>query len=183
MSPAASRAMPVLTKPCEPLALKFADDGSIPNNPRLPFLVYRGAIDLAGTPYAEEVVEKTFARHKWGGTWRNGIYPYVHYHSMIHEALAIARGRAKVRFGGLKGREIDLIAGDVVVLPAGTGHQCVWAAPELMVIGAYPKTGKYDLCRGSKAEHAKAMRTIPKVPLPDTDPVFGKDGPLVSLWR
>ena len=25
-----------------------------------------------------------------------------------------------------------------------------------MVIGAYPKVGKYDLCRGSKAEHAKA---------------------------
>ena len=26
----------------------FADDGSIPNNPRLPFLVYPGALDLSG---------------------------------------------------------------------------------------------------------------------------------------
>ena len=140
----------------------FADDGSVPNNPRLPFLVYRGAIDLSGTPDPEEVIEKTFARHGWGDMWRNGIFPYVHYHSMIHEALGIARGRAKVRFGGSKGEEIELIAGDVVVLPAGTGHQCLWAAPELMVIGAYPKTGKYDLCRGSKAEHAKALETIPQ---------------------
>ena len=36
--------------------------------------------------------------------WRNGIYPYVHYHSMIHEALGVARGRAKVRFGGDNGQ-------------------------------------------------------------------------------
>ena len=69
------------------------------------------------------------------------------------------------------------------MLPAGTGHQCLWAAPELMVIGAYPKSGKYDLCRGSKAEHARAVETIADVPLPATDPVYGADGPLKSLWR
>ena len=69
------------------------------------------------------------------------------------------------------------------MLPAGTGHQCLWAAPELMVIGAYPKSCKYDLCRGSKAEHARAVETIGGVPLPATDPVFGVDGPLKSLWR
>jgi uncharacterized protein YjlB len=175
--------MPVLTKFAEPLAFSFADDGSIPNNPTLPFLVYRGAIDLSGTPDPERVIEKTFARHGWGDMWRNGIYPYVHYHSMIHEALGIARGRAKVRFGGAQGETLELAGGDVVVLPAGTGHQGMWVAPELVVIGAYPRTGKYDLCRGSKAEHAKALVTIPKVPLPETDPVHGKDGPLMRLWR
>ena len=175
--------MSVLTKSAEPSALMFSDDGSIPNNPRLPFLVYRGAIDLSGTPDPEEVIEKTFARSRWGEMWRNGIYHYVHYHSMIHEALGIARGRAKVRFGGANGEVMDLAGGDVVVLPAGTGHQCMWASPELVVIGAYPKSGKYDLCRGSKAEHAKALATIPQVPLPETDPVHGKDGPLTVLWR
>ena len=161
----------------------FTDDGSIPNNPRLPFLVYRAGIDLSGTPDPEEVIEKTFRRHGWGDMWRNGIYPYVHYHSMIHEALGIARGRARVRFGGAQGEELDLGPGDVAVLPAGTGHQCLWAGPELLVIGAYPKTGTYDLCRGSKAEHINAVRAIPKVPLPETDPVHGTSGPLKSLWR
>jgi uncharacterized protein YjlB len=175
--------MAVVTKPTAPLALMFADDGAIPNNPRLPFLLYRGAIDLSGTPDPEEVIEKTFSRHGWGDMWRNGIFPYVHYHSMIHEALGIARGRARVRFGGEKGEEIELIPGDVCVLPAGTGHQGLWAAPELMVIGAYPKVGKYDLCRGSKAEHARAIETIPGVPLPDTDPVYGDKGPLMSMWQ
>jgi uncharacterized protein YjlB len=88
-----------------------------------------------------------------------------------------------VRFGGAQGEEVDLVPGDVAVLPAGTGHQCLWAAPELLVIGAYPRSGRYDLCRGSKAEHAKALKTIPLVPLPDTDPLHGPDGPLVELWR
>jgi uncharacterized protein YjlB len=175
--------MPVLTRSAEPIALTFADDGSIPNNPRLPFLVYRGAVDLSGSPNPEDVIEKAFARNGWGNHWRNGIYPYVHYHSMIHEVLAIARGSAKVRFGGNAGEVFELAVGDVAVLPAGTGHQCLWAAPELCVIGAYPKSGKFNLCRGSKGEHAKALETIPAVPLPDSDPVYGEDGPLTKLWR
>jgi len=69
----------------------FRDDGSIPNNPRLPFLVYGGAIDLAGEASPERVIESTFAENGWGDMWRDGIFPYVHYHSMIHEALRIAR--------------------------------------------------------------------------------------------
>jgi uncharacterized protein YjlB len=160
----------------------FTDDGSIPNNPRLPLLVYTDAVDLSGTPDPEEVIERTFARHGWGDMWRNGIYSYVHYHSMIHEALGIARGRAKVRFGGAQGRELDLAAGDIMVLPAGTGHQCMWASPELVVIGAYPKAGRFDICRGTKAERVKAIAAISKVPLPDADPVRGKHGPLMRLW-
>ncbi len=96
--------------------------------------------------------------------WRNGIFPYAHYHSMIHEAMGIARGRAKVRFGGDNGEAIDVVPGDVVILPAGTGHQCLSHSPELVVIGAYPPSGKYNLCRGSKADHAEALVTIPKVP-------------------
>jgi uncharacterized protein YjlB len=175
--------VPAVIKSPEPLTLMFADDGAIPNNPRLPLLIYRRAIDLAGTPNPEEVIEKALARHGWGNSWRNGIYPYVHYHSMIHEVLAVARGRAKVRFGGTAGRELELEAGDVAVLPAGTGHQCLWAAPGLNVIGAYPKSGTYDLCRGSKAEHARAVETIPKVPLPDSDPLHGASGPLIKLWQ
>ena len=83
----------------------------------------------------------------------------------------------------LKGKEIELNQGDVVVLPAGTGHQCLWASPDLLVIGTYPKSGRYDLCRGSKAERQAALQAIPEVPLPETDPVFGKSGPLMRLWQ
>ena len=74
-------------------------------------------------------------------------------------------------------------AGDVVVLPAGTGHQNLEASDDLLVVGAYPPTGDYDLCRGSPKEHEKALASIPLVPPPNLDPVYGKDGPLTRHWR
>lgn len=171
------------TRKTQPLTFLFADDGLVPNNPALPLVVYRGAIDLAGTANPDEAVKKVIAHNGWGEMWRNGIYEYLHYHSMIHEALGIARGRARVRFGGAKGEELEVGPGDFVILPAGTGHQCLSASPNLVVIGAYPKGGRYDLCRGSKAEHEKALKSIPEVPMPDSDPVYGKHGPLLTLWR
>jgi uncharacterized protein YjlB len=169
--------------PAAPVTLKFADDGRIPNNPALPLVLYRGGINLAGSPDPEDIIEKTFAANGWGHMWRNGIYPYVHYHSMIHEAMGIARGRAKVRFGGETGEVVDIMTGDVVILPAGTGHQRLFQTPDLVVIGAYPPNGKYNLCHGTKAERTKALHSIPKVPRPATDPVFGPNGPLISLWH
>jgi uncharacterized protein YjlB len=166
-----------------PLTFVFADDGAVPNNP-LPLIVYRGAIDVAQLRDPAVAIEQTFAAHGWGhGMWRNGIYPFVHYHSQVHEVLGIAQGSARVRFGGDQGEVLEVAAGDVAVLPAGTGHQRLSASADLLVIGGYPPDGEYDLCRGSAAEHARALATIPRVPLPDTDPLFGTDGPLPRLWR
>src|SRR5580658_7773427 len=155
--------MMLATKAAAPASRTFADDGLIPNNPTLPLLFYRGGVDLTGSPDPEQVIEKVFSANGWGNMWRNGIYPYVHYHSMIHEAMGIARGRAVVRFGGDNGQEIEITPGDVVILPAGTGHQCLKHSRDLVVIGAYPPSGKYNLCR-TKAEHAKAVAAIRKVP-------------------
>lgn len=172
-----------MTDQPEPLAFHFADDGKVPNN-RLPFLVYRGAIDVARVKDAATAIEKTFEQNGWGhGMWRNGIYPFVHYHSQTHEVLGIAHGHARVRFGGDNGEVLDVTAGDVAVLPAGTGHQRLSLSPDLLVIGAYPPEGHYDLCRGTAAEHARAVATIPRVPVPATDPLYGATGPLTRLWR
>ena len=173
--------MSVVSDDVEPLSFVFEDDGIVPNNP-MPFLVYKGAIDI-DNEHPEKTIEGLFGANGWGEMWRNGIHPYAHYHSSIHEVLGIARGRATVRFGGAHGREIVLGPGDVAVLPAGTGHQCLWKGPDLMVIGAYPPDGRYDLCRGSKAEHAKALTHIPQVPVPKADPIYGVNGPLRRLWR
>ena len=112
--------MPIVNTRPAPITHTFVDDGNIPNN-SLPLILYRGAIDLTGSPDPELIIEKTFAANGWGGMWRNGVYPYAHYHSMIHEVMGIARGRVKVLFGGDNGEAIGLTAGDVVILPAGTG--------------------------------------------------------------
>ncbi|HZP70432.1 MAG TPA: hypothetical protein VFB29_10855 [Pseudolabrys sp.] len=168
----------------DPLTFLFRDDGSVPNNPALPALIYKGAIN-AGADDPARLIEDLFARNGWGqGQWRNGIYTFVHYHSMIHEALGIARGTARVQLGGPGGKTFDFEPGDVAVLPAGTGHQRLSGSRDLLVIGAYPPEGTYNLCRADNpADRERALATIPKVPVPRSDPVLGEDGPLPKLWR
>ncbi|MBL6458038.1 cupin domain-containing protein [Belnapia sp. T6] len=157
-----------------PELLVFADDGTIPNNPRLPALLYRAALP----PGQPEAAEALFARHGWPPAWRNGIYPYHHYHPNAHEALAIARGRVRVMLGGEGGQALDLEAGDVVVLPAGTGHRNLGASPDLLVVGAYPPGPEPEEYRGRPGEHDRAIAAIPAVPDPEREPVTGGPWPL-----
>ena len=166
----------------KPRIFTFTDDGVIPNN-RLPAVLYPQCVELERTADPAAVFEQLFEANGWNQSWRNGIYNYVHYHSSIHEVLAIARGQARVRLGGDKGEQIDVAAGDVMVLPAGVGHHNLMSSEDFLVVGAYPPAGEYNLCTGKKAEHGKALGSIPKVPPPDSDPVYGADGPLTKLWR
>jgi uncharacterized protein YjlB len=163
-------------------AVKFKDDGVIPNNERWPLVVYRGAVSLPADLDPAAVIEDLFELNGWGDSWRNGIYDYVHYHSRIHEVLGIARGKGTVRFGGNNGKTVQLKAGDVAILPAGAGHQCLDASTDFLVVGAYPPSGTYDECTKSE-EHARALKTIPKVGRPRKDPVYGSKGPLLSAWK
>lgn len=167
----------------EPKRFLFPDDGVIPNNPTHPMLVYRHAVRLDEKVDPAAVFEQLFAANHWGDSWRNGIYDYAHYHSSTHEVLGIARGSARVRFGGRVGAELSLAAGDVAVLPAGTGHRRLSGSSDLLVVGAYPPDGDYDECRGLPGEHARALRSIPSVSTPERDPVFGRTGPLTRLWK
>jgi uncharacterized protein YjlB len=160
----------------------FRDDGIIPNHPNWPLIIYRGAVRLPNELDPAAVLEDLFGSNGWRASWRDGIYDYVHYHSRIHEVLGIARGKAKVQFGGKRGRSLALKAGDVAILPAGTGHQCLSATKDFLVVGAYPPAGKYDECTSSK-DHERALKTIPKVGRPRKDPVFGGNGPLPKAWK
>ncbi|WP_291866614.1 hypothetical protein [Bradyrhizobium sp.] len=173
--------MPVVREDIEPLAFVFEDDGLVPNNP-LPFLVYKGAVDVAHA-HPEKTIEGLFGANGWGEMWRNGVYDYLHYHATVHEALGVSCGHARVRFGGDRGTEFEISAGDVAILPAGTGHQCLSASPDFCVVGAYPPGPRMHVTRPTPENHAKALQTIPQVKLPPTDPVRGADGPLMRLWK
>jgi uncharacterized protein YjlB len=161
-----------------PETYSFEDDGGIPNS-RLPVLVYSGALEHDAGAAA---FEKLFAGHGWLGAWRDGIYPFHHFHSTAHEVLGIAAGRAEVMLGGSQGRRFELGAGDVVVLPAGTGHRNLGSSPDLLVVGAYPDGMDWDLRRGDPAEHDEVLANIARVPVPDLDPVQGEAGALIQLW-
>jgi uncharacterized protein YjlB len=166
----------------KPQTYRFKDDGLIPNHPRWPLVVYKSAVRLPQSLDPAAVFEELFDSNGWGDSWRDGIYDYVHYHSRIHEALGIALGSGKVQFGGPEGRTLTLKAGDVAILPAGTGHQCLKAGEDFLVVGAYPPFGTYDECTSVK-DRKKALTAIPRVARPRKDPVFGKDGPLMRAWR
>ena len=173
--------MSVVSEETKPFAFVFADDGLVPNNP-MPFLLYKGAIDVAN-PHPEKTIEGLFGANGWGDMWRNGVYDYLHYHATVHEVLGIARGLARVRFGGDRGKEFEISAGDVAILPAGTGHQCLSSSPDFSVVGAYPPGAKMHITRPTPENHRKALQTIPQVKLPTSDPVRGARGPLIALWK
>jgi len=161
----------------------LTDDGVFPNNRRLPLLVYRKVLSL-DVPDLIAQVQAVFAANGWGGSWVNGIFDYHHYHTTSHEVLAVCGGRAEVCFGGEHGITLTLSAGDVVVIPAGVAHKNLGAGNDFVVVGAYPRGQEnYDMCRGKREERLHADRNIVSVPTPESDPLYGRDGPLTEHWR
>lgn len=174
--------LPSLIRVAKPGAFHFEDDGAVPNHPRWPVLVMWRSVRLPRSLDPAAVLEDVFESNGWGESWRGGIYDYLHYHSRIHEVMGVARGSAKVRVGGMHGLTLKISAGDVLLLPAGRGHQCLSASKAFLAVGAYPPSGTYDECAPNVSEHARNRRRVQKVGRPNSDPVFGAEGPLRKYW-
>ena len=160
----------------EPILLK--QNGWMPNNGRLPILLYRGAVTTAGD--SADRMEALFTTNGWPPQWRNGVYTFHHYHSTAHEVLGFARGEARLVLGGEGNHELTVRAGDVVLLPTGTGHCELSCSSDFLVIGAYPPDQHWDICRA--APDAAAQTRMATLPFPPSDPVHGPAGPLRRLW-
>jgi uncharacterized protein YjlB len=171
-----------MTNPPNVTSYLLPDDGRIPNNPTLPLLIFSGALQLPEQDPAS-FCERLYQTNGWGNGWRNGIYSFHHYHSTAHEMLAIARGQVRVHFGGESGPRLSVKAGDVVIIPAGVGHKNLGGSGDLLVIGAYPPGQTWDLLRGEASDRPQALLNIARVPLPQTDPIYGSDGPLLVHWH
>ncbi|GMA16065.1 cupin domain-containing protein [Deinococcus metallilatus] len=153
--------------PTEDLTLPL--DGPVPNNPQ-PVRLSRAA--LKGKTPAQ--IEAHLRERGWTNAWRDGIYPFHHYHSTAHEVLVIARGQARLTLGGEGGPQVQVGEGDVLVLPAGTGHKNDGSSPDLLVIGAYAGGREWDLCRPEETDVEAAQQRIAGVPDPERDPVSGE---------
>ncbi len=163
----------------EPQVRSFimTDDGQIPNNPIYPVLVYEGVFGDRVTD-----MEPAFNRHNWTNSWRGDIYDYHHYHATTHEVLGVVSGQATVLVGGDAGERVELKTGDVIVLPAGTGHKKLDGSPDFAVVGAYYDGINPDIRKRDPNARAQAISQISAVPVPKTDPVFGETGPLLKKW-
>jgi uncharacterized protein YjlB len=156
------------------LAHLLAADGSIPNHPRWPLLIYPG---VCSDKITAEFFEDLFNRNRWPAAWRNGVHPFHHYHSNSHEALGVYAGEVTVQFGGDAGVTVTAKPGDVIVLPAGTGHKKLSSRGALGIVGAYPEGSDPDTCL------APFEKKVAQVPLPACDPVYGAGGPLFEYWK
>lgn len=160
---------------------RIDEHGAIPNNPKIPLLVYPQAVSLpADDPAA--TFEALFTENGWHGTWRNGVYGYHHYHSTAHEVLGVYRGSARIQFGGDPGPVVEVKAGDVVVIPAGVAHKNLGDSGDLGIVGAYPGGQAWDMNYGKAGERPEADHNIANVENPARDPVYGANGPLLEHW-
>jgi len=166
----------------KPATVRFTDDGIVPNHPRWPLVIHRNAVHFSDPYDPATIIDTLFSGNGWGRSWRDTVYDFVHYHSQTHEAMGVARGEATIEFGGIKGRRLKVRAGDVAVLPAGTGHRLIDASRNFLVVGAYPPEGAYDECTDTR-DLAEARKRIARVKKPPCDPVQGKKGGIATLWK
>ncbi|KAH8176923.1 cupin domain-containing protein [Sarocladium implicatum] len=110
----------------------------IPNSPR-PLLHYPGIFTTSATAAYD-----TFTSNKWRVQWifRYGQTQRSHYHSSVHECMAVLSGTATIRFGVADtaadddtaseegGVELQAKAGDAFIVPAGVAHKTYNTKPE-----------------------------------------------------
>lgn len=160
----------------------------------LPLLVYRSAFDSKEHTKLKETLRQNGIEPQW----TYGMYPFSHYHT-VHEVLSILSGDATLRFGGEGDAEyvvesvnsdvpieIDISAGDVIVVPAGVAHRHVEERHGFSMLGSYVRGVSWDMnnCKNVQEEKS-AIEKIKKLPPLESDPLYGncEDSPVKRFWK
>jgi uncharacterized protein YjlB len=159
----------------------------IPNSPH-PLLHYPGLLlPDSSSPNPSDIALKAhdlFTSNGWQTQWifRYGATQSSHYHSGVHECMAVLTGHARIRFGVADtaadmeenthghgredgGIELDARAGDVFILPAGTAHKTFDTAPSAEFKLLTPGDGHHVLAEGVGGGDGKVRETLAGVKL------------------
>lgn len=161
-----------LQKPTKASTHTFtADEVLVPNSPH-PCTILFGALQVSGV---HDVPNATLLRltnellepYAWDARWVWTIYYFTHYHPNCHEALAIISGSGDVLLGGaLNGERFSIKSGDVVLIPAGVGHQLISQSDSFRVVGCYPKGKTYLTFRSFKKYREGYRKAYAADPVP-----------------
>ncbi|KAF2027071.1 hypothetical protein EK21DRAFT_72775 [Setomelanomma holmii] len=145
-----------------------------------PLYIYHSAFPSPTSPSA---LESHLPTNGVSPQWRYTMYSTTHYHSTTHEVLCVFSGRAKLLFGGESNPgklEVQVGAGDAIVIPAGVGHRLVEDMDgDFQMVGSYPTGCSWDMCYGREGADGKA-KAVKDVLWFTKDPLYGADGPV--LW-
>ena len=97
-----------------------------------------------------------------------GATAFMTMRPIIREPMTsgVAPGCGQVQFGGSDGRAINLTAGDVAILPAGTGHRRIKASDDFFVGRRVSGLGKYDECKSQKTAKGSPRNWPGRAPPP-----------------
>jgi uncharacterized protein YjlB len=157
----------------------FEPDGGIPNS-RLPLVFWRER--LPASARSGTAATALYRKNGWQGTWVYTVFPYWHFHTRGHEALACVSGRARIGFGGDHGIKVDVEVGDVCVIPAGVGHRRFDSSGDFQMAGGYPPGQEGNIVRPGDLDDARIAREIAVLALPETDPISGRADGVVAAW-
>src|SRR5262245_5973587 len=113
----------------KPNAFRFKGDGVVPNNPKLPFILYRGPVTLTDDFDPAAVFEELFGRNGWRDSWHNGIFT----HTITREPTKCSVLRAVMPgFVSAVNAEKSFASRPAMLwsCPAGTGHQRLAASKD-----------------------------------------------------
>ncbi|KIW69462.1 hypothetical protein PV04_05338 [Phialophora macrospora] len=157
---------------------RLAPTSLVPNSPQ-PLLHYPGLLASNSATICDDSIaikaHDLFSTNGWETQWifRYGPTQSSHYHSGVHECMAVLTGTAKIRFGVAdtaddmeenthgRGREeggieVEARVGDVFILPAGTAHKTFDTSPVTEFKLLTPGDGHHILTKGSDVRETLA---------------------------
>jgi uncharacterized protein YjlB len=179
----------------KPEALKFKDDGLIPNS-KHPVLIYRSAIGFVESVprlAARNLIADHIGKNGWRLEEGLTLYSYHLYDRKAHKAFIVINGQATLQLGGPKvGRSAVIEEGDLIVIPAGVAHRHLryanlsltaqFEAMEIRPVAADEPGPVRGLKKSMEVARPKALESLANIPRP-FNPLYGPQGPGLQGWK